>query len=783
MINYRQRFFVYLRSLALCLAVAGATGSLHAASPPLKTDVPPTKIGVPAAKISVPTAPIAVVAPFTADIAASAKRQGGVSAGGLNWLCQDARCVASGAQTLFSIDSCRALARAAGQIRSFASAKRALSAVELSQCNLGIGAGAAASIGTLKAPVPGLPSTLPSPIPPQKPALLPGSDVAKFARISANLLRINDSAGPVVNVPAGHPVRAGWEGTRAFVEPLGETLIEHWLVVSDSRPLPVNSCEVADGISLPDAPGIVGDGRSVSSTTGSGLSGLVAGHIYYVKLCMKTSRPGTTPQGVWRHESQQVTLNYASALATRGGGDGSMPVAPSPETAPDLAIRELILSRDPGGGAGQLVMQFIDGRGREHFGALYDELRSVRVRAGQPAQPEDIYPFRYAVYVDGALIPQASGQSYLQRSGRQVVITDRYWLPGDRRSHQVRVAVTPVYADYNPGNNERTANLTTEARRDASIALTAEALGSVFTIDTPGHSAIADYFHDHTKLIAAPGIDVAGFFYAVKTTRGPISSGQCVASRGINVTVAGTIGSTALRSVAVEYGPGAAHRQERTIRGRTRIDGVWHEAGAPYEILNDLFTLDMQSLVTGNDRTIPVRAIVTDVEGREYIKDLSFILGGNYFTPASDFMSLTVNEVFTTIGGTSSSSTASRGASAITIDGGSQSLILKGRVRLNPNNCLLRDTRIERFILGVRSTRTYAHGMSINVSNVYGHTIAHTGAETTFLGDFNIRNGMNTPPGSYELVFGFAFNNLKPVLPQESVVGYSTSPRMMVTVR
>ena len=136
-----------------------------------------------------------------------------------------------------------------------------------------------------------------------------------------------------------------------------------------------------------------------------------------------------------------------------------------------------------------------------------------------------------------------------------------------------------------------------------------------------------------------------------------------------------------------------------------------------------------------------------------------------------------------------SSSTASRGASAITIAGGGEFLeervrevlILKGRVRLNPNNCLLRDTRITRFDLGIRSTRNYAFGNTGGVSNVYAATITHTGAETTFLGDFN--EAQPIPPGRYESVFGFEFNNLIPALSQFSGVNYSSSPQMIVTVR
>lgn len=806
MSEYCPRFVVYLRSLALGLAAAGAAGPLYA---------------------GVSTPKTAAMVPFTAETAAAAKRQGMVSAGGLNWRCQGSRCTTSGTPTLLSIGSCQAVAREVGQIRSFASGKHALSAAELSQCNAAVSTGPAARIGTpTPAPAAGLTSVpnpsaatggapaetssperaqaprtpvLPSPAPPEGLKLLPRSDAAKFPLMSAILLRINGSAGPVVNVPEVDPVRANWEGSRAFVEPLGETLIEHWLVVSDGRRLSVNSCEVADESSLPDARGIDGDGRSVSSSTGSDLGGLVAGHTYYVKLCMKTWRPGATPQDAWRHESQQVTLNYGeSALAPSGGLGprvGITPVVPSPsgaaalgllgfsrEVAPDLVVREITLSRDPDGGAGQLVIQFKDDRGREHFRTLYDDQRAARVRASLAAGPEDIYPFRYAVYVDGALIPQAGGQSYLPRSGSQLVTTERYWLPGDGRSHQVRVVATPVFTDYNPENNERTMDLVVETRRDASFSLTAEALGGSFAVDTPGYPfPSTSYPRGHTVLIAAPGIDVGGYFYAVKSTVGPIPSGGCVASSGVNVTVAGTIGSTPLRSVVVEYGLDTAIRQERTFdgRGRTMIDGVWHVAGAPYEILNVSFTLDMQPVVMGNDRLVPVRATVTEVDGRVYIKELAFILAGYYFTPVSDFVSITVDEVKSTVAGLSS--TASRGASTITIDGRRQWLTLNGRVRLNPNNCLLRDTRIEGLQLGYnRAAGAFRYGMTIGVSNVLG--VTRTGAETTFRGDFNIRNGLTEDPGSYELVLGFSFNNLTPAS-RGNEPAYSSSPRMIVTVR
>ena len=155
----RRRCIVYLRAFAFGLALTAETAvPLHAAVPMQKVGVPATEIAPPAARIGVPTGPAPTIAPFTADTAAPAKRQGLVSAGGLNWQCQGARCMASGASALFNLASCQALAREAGPIRSFTSAKQTLSAPELSRCNLGIGSGTGVGIAPLVAPLAGLPS-------------------------------------------------------------------------------------------------------------------------------------------------------------------------------------------------------------------------------------------------------------------------------------------------------------------------------------------------------------------------------------------------------------------------------------------------------------------------------------------------------------------------------------------------------------------------------------------------------------------------------------------------
>jgi hypothetical protein len=124
--------------------------------------------------------------------------------------------------------------------------------------------------------------------------------------------------------------------------------------------------------------------------------------------------------------------------------------------------------------------------------------------------------------------------------------------------------------------------------------------------------------------------------------------------------------------------------------------------------------------------------------------------------------------------------TDSRGATNITIDGRRESLTLNGSIRLNANNCALRDTRLEGINVGLNETSSPRRfGITIAVSNVY--RTATSGAETTFHADYNIRNGLTEPAGSYELLVIFDFNNLVPgngaYLPN-----YTASPPMIVTV-
>ncbi len=273
------------------------------------------------------------------------------------------------------------------------------------------------------------------------------------ALISANLLKINGHTGPVVNVAEGASVEASWEGSATFVQYLGETLSRRWLVVSE-RWLAADSCNVADTSDLPDASGISGDGLQGASVSRV-IGGLTPGTTYHVKLCIETfAPPGFTPTTrtrTWRHESQQITLNFGESTF---GPDGSAWLSLIPTgRAPDLVVEGVQRSLDPGGGEGQLFIRFRDALGTGHSHNYYDGELAARRRSGLPFGPKDIYPFHYMVFVDGTRVPQAGGTSYLPRSGRQYVVTEHYWLPPDGRPHRIRVVAIPDSNDFNTHNN------------------------------------------------------------------------------------------------------------------------------------------------------------------------------------------------------------------------------------------------------------------------------------------------------------------------------------------
>ena len=93
--------------------------------------------------------PVSVVA----DTQASARRQGVVNVGGVNWTCSGAHCSASAMSSAVAapLAVCQALAREVGAIRSFTLANRPLNGNELQQCNSVVPA-VAAAMPSMKTP-------------------------------------------------------------------------------------------------------------------------------------------------------------------------------------------------------------------------------------------------------------------------------------------------------------------------------------------------------------------------------------------------------------------------------------------------------------------------------------------------------------------------------------------------------------------------------------------------------------------------------------------------------
>ncbi len=286
-----------------------------------------------------------------------------------------------------------------------------------------------------------------------------GTRSTTLAIVGSDILRINGGAGPTVAVPDGRTINVDWSGAQAFVEAVapGEAITLYWLALGGDNRAIRDACNRSDPsvAGLPERPEEPGDGRFLPAVTGSAFTGLATDQTLYVKLCIRTSDGRTNG---WRHESQMITLNL---------GASDLVLVPSPSDiaqvlglvraqAPDLIVRAIQLSRDPGGGAGQLLIRFADARGRAHFREYFDGQQAARRSAGQPASVEDIYPFRYDVYVDGVHKPEASGDSHLPPSGNKHEVTSRYWLPGDGRPHEVVVRVTPRFVDHNSDNNSLT---------------------------------------------------------------------------------------------------------------------------------------------------------------------------------------------------------------------------------------------------------------------------------------------------------------------------------------
>ncbi len=92
MSEHSPRFLIYRRSLILGLAVACTAGLLYAE----------------------PAAMAAETFQYSADTTAPARRQGMVSAAGINWNCLGSRCTTSGPWATPAIGACRALGQPSG---------------------------------------------------------------------------------------------------------------------------------------------------------------------------------------------------------------------------------------------------------------------------------------------------------------------------------------------------------------------------------------------------------------------------------------------------------------------------------------------------------------------------------------------------------------------------------------------------------------------------------------------------------------------------------------------
>lgn len=175
MSEHSPRFLIYRRSLILGFAVACTAGLPYAE----------------------PAAMAAETFQYSADTTAPARRQGMVSAAGINWNCLGSRCTTSGPWATPAIGACRALAQQVGPLRSYGHKGRMLTAGELQQCNAGVPTGQPSGLATPiagglhpVAPPPGTPATKP-------PGTLSSSGPALGPVINAGTLRYA-GRGPVV---------------------------------------------------------------------------------------------------------------------------------------------------------------------------------------------------------------------------------------------------------------------------------------------------------------------------------------------------------------------------------------------------------------------------------------------------------------------------------------------------------------------------------------------------------------------------------------------------------
>lgn len=461
-------------------------------------------------------------------------------------------------------------------------------------------------------------------------------------------------------------------------------------------------------------------------------------------------------------------------------GSGPRPLGPA---LPDLVVSDIMLTRNPGYEAGRLLIIFRDALGRAHHRAYHDAVRESRRRAGRSTNDESVYPFDYRVYVDGLRIRTASVRTSLPRSGSREVVTEGYWLPGDGRPHQVRVEARPVVGDLNPGNNELTRELRAEPFTGPRVALLvwSPGVGLRAPLPSPLDTWIPYPPIDRGILVAPPGYGYPGYYYTVPATSGWVSPGQCVNSGSLDVRVRGTVGNTRLRRVTFEFITGdRVVRHEDEIRGRTLVDGVWREAGAPYGEFESFFRVDVQSLASQYSNSATIRVMVTEEGGGGgRLPDFQFELAGYEYLAAVGGVTLSVDRVGNRR--THLWSSASRGATNITIRR-EEHLLLHGSITL-AYNCILRNTQIgdiDLILWSVGSADRLRHFSG--VGNVYSHTINRVGPTTTFEADFNIRNGEpGEEPGTYELRLYFPFSDLTGAHPNMGGI-LSAVPPLIVTV-
>ena len=123
---------------------------------------------------------------YGAETLAPARKQGAVSASGINWNCQGTRCSVSGPWATPAIAACNALAKQVGPLRNYGHTGSMLSPGELQQCNAGVSTiqstGLTTTLPHVTKPIPPQPDTKP----PSTPGTTPSAAHAQKRTISAD---------------------------------------------------------------------------------------------------------------------------------------------------------------------------------------------------------------------------------------------------------------------------------------------------------------------------------------------------------------------------------------------------------------------------------------------------------------------------------------------------------------------------------------------------------------------------------------------------------------------